>query len=188
MRRIRHFVASAGLGAGLFSSAAVLSVTVGTAALVAGTGTPVQAAVADSGGASATADPASATPGSSVTFQAFCGSAEASSATLFGTTLGLPEQIPMDKESGGGVFSITVTLPGNILPSVYHPDIDCSDGSSATARIKVTPFPSQGGAATGDGTTATETNSGLAYGGFALIGIGAVAGGIAVRRRATRRS
>jgi len=142
MRRIRHFVASAGLGAGLFSSAAVLSVTVGTAALVAGTGTPVQAAVADSGGASATADPASATPGSSVTFQVFCTSLTASSATFFGTTLGLPQQIPMDKESGGGVFSVTVTLPGNILPGVYHPDIDCSDGSSASARIKVTPFPS----------------------------------------------
>ena len=145
-------------------------------------------AVSNSPGASATADPGTATPGTSVTFQVFCTSLTASSATFVGTTLGLPEQIPMDKESGGGVFSITVTLPGNILPGVYHPDIDCSDGSSATARIKVTPFPSQGGAATGDGTTATQTNNGLAYGGFALIGIGAVAGGIAVRRRATRRS
>lgn len=142
----------------------------------------------NSPGASATADPSTATPGTSVTFQVFCTSLTASSATFFGTTLGLPQQIPMEKESGGGVFSVTVTLPGNILPAVYHPDIDCSDGSSASARIKVTPFPSQGGAATGDGTTSTQTNNGLAYGGLALIGIGAVAGGIAVRRRSTRRS
>jgi hypothetical protein len=141
----------------------------------------------NSSGASATADPSTATPGTSVTFQVFCNSLTASSATFVGTTLGLPSQIPMNKELGGGVFSITVTLPGNILPGVFHPDIDCSDGSSATARIKVTPFPSQGGAATGDGTTATQTDNGMAYGGLALIGIGAVAGGIAVRRRSTRR-
>jgi hypothetical protein len=142
----------------------------------------------DSPGASASADPSIATPGTSITFQMFCASLTASSATFFGATLGLPSQIPMDKESGGGVFSVTVTLPGNLLPAIYHPDMDCSDGSSARARIKVTPFPSQGGAATGDGTTSTETNSGLAYGGLALIGIGAVLGGVAMRRRTTRRS
>ena len=63
-----------------------------------------------------------ATPGTSVTFQVFCTSLTASSATFVGTTLGLPEQIPMDKESGGGVFSITVTLPGNIaLPGSLPP-------------------------------------------------------------------
>ena len=186
MRRIRHFVASAGLGAGLFSSAAVLSVTVGTAALVAATGTPVQAAVADSGGASATADPASATPGSSVTFQAFCGSAEASSATLFGTTLGLPEQIPMDKESGAGDFSATVTLPSSILPGSYTPDMDCSDGSSATTTITVTAMPT-GAAQTGDGATSTQTNTGLAIAGLALAGAGAVTGGFALRRRRAAR-
>ena len=154
----------------------------------AGPAAAAQGTASNSPGASASADPSIATPGTSVTFQVFCTSLTASSATFFGTTLGLPSQIPMDKESGGGVFSVTVTLPGNILPGVYHPDIDCSDGSSARARIKVTPFPSQGGAATGDGTTSTETNNGLAYGGFALIGIGAVVGGIAMRRRTTRRS
>lgn len=154
----------------------------------AGPAAAAQGTASNSPGASASADPSIATPGTSVTFQVFCTSLTASSATFFGATLGLPSQIPMDKESGGGVFSVTVTLPGNILPGVYHPDIDCSDGSSARARIKVAPFPSQGGAATGDGTTATEANNGLAYGGFALIGIGAVIGGIAMRRRTTRRS
>ena len=67
-------------------------------------------------------------------------------------------------------------------------DVTIGFCSSASARIKVTPFPSQGGAATGDGTTSTQTDNGPAYGGLALIGIGAVAGGIAVRRRSTRRS
>jgi len=170
-------------------------VLLGTAALGAGalaTAAPAAASagrLGNSGGASATADPSTATPGTAVTFQVFCASLTASSATFFGTTLGLPQQIPMDKESGGGVFSITVTLPGSLLPGTYHPDIDCSDGSSASARLKVTPFPSHGGAATGDGTTATQTNSGLAVGGLALIGVGAIAGGIAMRRRhPTRRS
>jgi hypothetical protein len=144
-------------------------------------------AMSNSPGASATAVPSPATPGAAVTFQVFCTSLAAGSATFFGATLGLPSQIPMDKESGGGVFSITVTLPGSIQPGVYHPDIDCSDGSSAPARLNVTAFQSQGGAATGDGTTSTESNGGLAFAGLALIGIGAVAGGIAMGRRSSRR-
>ena len=44
-------------------------------------------------------------------------------------------------------------------------------------------MPSGGGAETGDGTTSTTTNTGLAVGGLVLIGVGAVAGGIALRRR-----
>ncbi len=85
--------------------------------------------------------------------------------------------------TAGGVFTITVTLPASILPGVYHPDIDCSDGTSATAPLRITAFPTSGGAQTGDGTTSTATNNGLAAGGLVLIGIGAVAGGIALRRR-----
>jgi hypothetical protein len=169
-------------GAGLFG-------VLGAAALAtAGPASAAEITMSNSPGASASADPSTATPGTAVTFQVFCTSLTASSATFFGTTLGLPSQIPMDKESGGGVFSITVTLPGNIQPGVYHPDIDCSDGSSASARLTVSPFPSHGGAATGDGTTSTQSDSGLAVAGLALIGVGAIAGGIAVRRRSTRRS
>ena len=62
------------------------------------------------------------------------------SATLFGMTLGLPQQIPMDTGEDG-VFAVTVTLPPSILPATYNPDIDCSDGSSATATVRVTAFP-----------------------------------------------
>jgi hypothetical protein len=194
MRLNRRFDISSRLRAGLAGLTLTGTGLLGAAVLATtglATAGPASAAAittASSPGASATADPSTATPGSAVTFQVFCTSLTASSATFFGTTLGLPSQIPMDKESGGGVFSITVTPPASIQPGIYHPDIDCSDGSSASARLKVTPFPSQGGAATGDGSTSTQSNSGLAVAGLALIGVGAVAGGIAMRRRSTRRS
>jgi hypothetical protein len=178
MRLIRQFAVSAGLSVVLASSAAV-------GLLAAGTGTAEAAPANPPGDASASADPARATPGTGITFQVTCAALDASSATFVGTTLGLPEQIPMDKESGDGVFSVTVTLPGNIEPGTYHPDIDCNDGSSATVRLTVTALPGQGGAQTGDGTTSTQTNTGLATVGLALIAVGAVAGGIAVRRRSS---
>jgi hypothetical protein len=182
MRLIRQFAVYAGLSVVLGSSAALGLVAAGGSA---------QAAVANQpGGAVASADPSSATPGTAITFQITCGSLqEATSATFFGSTLGLPEQVPMDKESSGGVFSVTVTLPGNIVPGTYHPDMDCSDGSSATVAVRVTALPGQGGAQTGDGTTSTQTNTGLASIGLGLIAVGAIAGGIAVRRRgASKRS
>jgi hypothetical protein len=186
MRLIRQSAVAVGLAVLLFSSAAM-----GMGALLAATGGPAQAAVVNpsGGGATGSVDPSSATPGSSVTFQVFCASLDTSSATLFGTTLGLPEQIPMDKESGNdGTFSATVTLPSSIQPGTYTPDMDCSDGSSATATLKVTALPSPGvGVQTGDGTTSTRTNTGLAEIGVALVAVGAVAGAIALRRKnATR--
>jgi len=114
----------------------------------------------------------------------FCASLDASSATLLGTVLGLPQQIPMNKESGvAGAFSATVTLPQSIKPGTFMPDMDCSDGSSAAATLKVTPIPSPGGAPTGDGSTSTQTNSGLAAAGLAMAGAGALTGGIALRRK-----
>src|SRR5262245_49049928 len=182
MRLIRRSAISSRLRSGL--------VLIGAGAAMLAAAGPASAAaitMSNSPGASATADPSTTTPGSAVTFQVFCTTLTASSAMLFGATLGLPSQIPMDKEAGGGVFSITVTLPRGIQPATYHPAIDCSDGSSASARLKVTPFPTQGGAATGDGTTSTETNGGLAFAGLALIGVGAVAGGIAMGKRSSRR-
>jgi hypothetical protein len=183
MRLIRHFATSAGLGVLLVSSAVL-----GTGALVsAGAGTAEAAASNPPGGATGSVDPSSATPGSSVTFQVFCASLNTASATLFGTSLGLPEQIPMDKESVAGTFSATVTLPNSIRPGSYNPDMDCSDGSSATTTLTVTALPRPGGAQTGDGTTSTETNSGVAAGGLALAGLGALTGGVAmVRRRRAR--
>jgi len=181
MRLMRHFAVSVGLGVVLLGSAAA-----GAGILVAAV--PAQAAATNppGGGATASVDPSTATPGSSVTFQVFCASLDTASATLFGETLGLPEQIPMDKESGAGVFSATITLPNHIRPGTYTPDMDCSDGSSATATLTVTAIPRPGGVQTGDGTTSTATNTGLATGGLALAGVGVLTGSIGLRRRAAR--
>jgi hypothetical protein len=182
MRLIRKLAVPAGLGVLVISSAAV-----GTGALLTvADGLAMAAEANSSGGATGSVDPGTTTPGSSVTFQVFCASLDTASATLFGTTLGLPERIPMDKESGAGDFSATVTLPGNIRPGTYTPDMDCSDGSSATASLRVTALPSPGGVQTGDGTTSTQTNTGVAAGGLALAGAGVIAGAVAMRRRRAR--
>jgi hypothetical protein len=180
------------LAASLWLSAGLLSAAAGLAGLVIGPANPADAAaraaslpgrysLAGWASASATATPSTASPGATVTFAITCASTSASSATLFGTAISLPERIPMNND-GSGLFSVTVSLPAGIEPGRYHPDMDCSDGSSASAFLRVTSFPS-GGAQTGDGTTATETNSGLAAVGLAMIAVGAVAGGIGMRRR-----
>jgi hypothetical protein len=184
MRLIRQFAASAGLSVALLGAAGL-----GGLALTTATAGPALAAAANPIGASASADPDSASPGSHVTFQVFCATLDTSSATFFGTTIGLPERIPMDKEPASGVFSLTVTLPRSIAPGSYAPEMDCSDGSTATTTltVTVTTMPARGGAATGDGTTSTQTNTGLAAGGLALIAAGAAVGGIALRRRGPAR-
>ena len=176
------------VGKALVSTALTGSAVLGLGIAAAAVSGPALAATASTpGSAVAFASPSTVTPGTSVTFQVTCGSVQATSATLFGVTLGLPQQIPMDKVSSGGVFSITVTLPGSIRPGTFNPAIDCSDGSSATARVRVTAMPS-GGAQTGDGTTSTATNTGVSAVGLGLIAVGAVAGGIALRRRSGTRS
>jgi hypothetical protein len=189
MRPMRRFAASGKLTRSLAASAAV-SVGVFAAALAGPVlmSAPAIAASANPPGAAvAFASPSSVTPGTAVTFQVTCGSLQATSATLFGTTLGLPEQIPMTKGASGDVFSVTVTLPASIRPATYNPDIDCSDGSSAVATLHVTAMPSGGGAETGDGTTSTTTDAGLSVGGLALIAGGAVVAGLVLRRRSGTR-
>lgn len=179
MRLIRRFAASFWLGFSLIGS-----LILGSGAMLAVDSSPAQAA-APAGSTVAAVTPSSTTPGGKVTFAVSCSSTTATSATLFGSTLGLPQMIPMQAGAASGDFVISVTLPDNIQPGTYHPSIDCSDGTSTTAMLRVTAFPAQGGAQTGDGTTSTQTNTGLAAGGLALIAIGAVAGGIAVRRRSS---
>src|SRR5262249_41539308 len=106
----------------------------------------------------------------------YCASAGATSATLHGQTLGLTERIPMRANSAAGDFAVSVMLPANIRPGTYHPSIDCSDGTSTTARLLIPAF----GVSRPGYVTAWIW---LAVGGLLLIGVGAVTGGIALRRR-----
>ena len=179
MRLMRLFAASFWLSIGLAGSAAA---GFGIAAIA--TSSPALAATASSpGNTVASVVPSRVTPGTRVTFAVACANPDSSSATLFGQTLGLPEQIPMENGAASGDFVVTVTLPNSIVPGTFHPRIDCSDGTSTSVTLHVTQMPSGGGAETGVGTTSTTTNTGLAVGGLVLIGVGAVAGGIALRRR-----
>jgi hypothetical protein len=184
MRLMRLFTASFWLSIGLAGSVAV---GLGIAA-VAMSGPALAATASSPGNTVASVVPSRVTPGTRVTFAVACASVDASSATLFGQTLGLPEQIPMQNGAANGDFVITVTLPATIRPGTYHPDIDCSDGTSTSVTLHVTQMPSGGGAQTGDGATSTTTNTGLAAGGIVLMAVGAVAGGIALRRRSGDRS
>jgi len=179
MRLLRRVAASFWLTSGLVGLVAVAVTT-----LAFGAASPAQAARAYPARSTVAAvTPSATTPGTAVTFAVTCASPQAASATLFAATLGLPEQIPMEAGTASGAFVISVTLPTSIRPGIYRPDIDCSDGTSATATLRVTALPAQGGAQTGDGTTSTRTNTGLAAVGLVLIAVGAVTGGIAIRRR-----
>jgi hypothetical protein len=125
------------------------------------------------------------TPGTSTTFGIDCPGA--TSATLFGTTLSLPEQIPMEN-TGEGTFVKTVTLPAGIQPGTYHPDIDCSNGTSATVTVTVNAVPARA-PQTGDGTTSTTTNGTLSDIGFGVLGLGAAGAAFLLgRRRLGRRT
>jgi hypothetical protein len=128
--------------------------------------------------------PSIATPGTSVTFAVTCGSG-ASSATLFGTTLGLSQQIPMQASTHAGEFVTTVTLPTSIAAGAYSPSIDCSNGVSGTASLVVNPVPGTptGAPVTGDGATSTATDGLLTAVGIGLVGLGVLTGAVTAARR-----
>jgi hypothetical protein len=128
--------------------------------------------------------PSTAAPGTSVTFAVTCGSS-APSATVFGTTLGLPEQIPMQASTHAGEFVTTVSLPASISPGTYTPAIDCSNGTSGTATLVVNAVPvtPSGVPLTGDGATSTTMGGPFGTAGIALVGLGVLLGVIAAFRR-----
>jgi hypothetical protein len=155
--RVRHAAAVACLGIALLGGA--------------------PAALASTPATKVVPDPTS--PGTSTTFGIVCPGASA--ATLFGTTLSLPEQIPM-QNTGQGTFVATVRLPAGIEPGTYHPDIDCSNGQSATLTVRVNAVPAQA-PQTGAGTTSTTTNGTLADIGFGVMGLGAAGAAYLLGRR-----
>ena len=140
------------------------------AVALAGLATATGAGTALAGTAVTEVTPATTTPGSSVTFYILCGTT-AHSATLSGTTLGLPEQIPMSSEGETGYWASTVTLPSDIQPATYTPSMDCDNGVSGTVTLVVTP---SGAPVTGDGTTTTATGGPLTAAGAGLAALGGV--------------
>jgi hypothetical protein len=168
MRLVRYGAATAGLIAAVLASGA-------------------PAALADDSPVSVFPNPSA--PGTSTTFQVNCSSSTAAgpatSATLEGTILGLASQIPMQATAQTNEFVTTVVLPTSIAPGTYSPDIDCSNGvsASATLTVNVVPTPAP---PTGDGTTSTATNTALTEAGLALLGAGALVGGLVLHKRRSR--
>ena len=133
--------------------------------------------------------PSTSAPGTSTTFAINCssqtGAGKATSATLIGTTLGLSEHIPMQASTHANEFVTTVVLPAGIKAGTYQPDIDCSNGVTASAAFTVKAAPGVA-PATGDGTTATATDDRLTAIGVVMAGLGTVSGAALLTRRRFR--
>jgi hypothetical protein len=143
------------------------------------------------GGSPASVYPNPSTPGTSTTFTIDCSTGadngQCTSATLDGSSLGLPAQIPMQAGSQTDVFVATVVLPTSLAPGTYSPEITCSDGVEGTATLTVNAVPGPA-PQTGDGTTSTATNTALTNVGLGLLAAGALAGCLMLRRRWSGRS
>jgi hypothetical protein len=147
------------------------------------------AVLAGTGGSPVNIYPNPSAPGTSTTFTVDCSTGAASgqctSATLDGSSLGLPAQIPMQQGSQPDEFQATVVLPTSLAPGTYSPEITCSNGVSGSATLTVNAVPGPA-PQTGDGTTSTATNTTLTYAGLGLLGAGALAGGLVLSRRRSR--
>lgn len=132
-------------------------------------------------------------PGGSAAFSIVCisGKSVGTSATLFGTTLGLPARIPMGPATHKGVFVTSVTVPSSTMPGTYSLSLDCSNGIAGTGTlvvrnatpvkpVVVTPV---GVPVTGDGVTSTAVGGPLTAVGVGLLGLGGLAGVVAAVRR-----
>ena len=117
-------------------------------------------------------------PGESVTFSTACADG-VKSADVAGTSLGLPDRIPMEAGKTPGSFSVAVAVPGTTAAGTYNIGIDCGDGSSSLVKLVVTPT---GGVPTGGGSTARGPNRSLMAVGGGLLLFGA-AGALLLRRR-----
>lgn len=183
MRAVPRAAATAGLAV---ATLVVLAPTV-LVPIVLALAVPARAALASSSPVDITPSPSA--PGTSTTFAVNCSSqtagGNATSATLIGTTLGLSEHIPMQASTHANEFVTTVVLPADIKPGTYQPDIDCSNGVTASAAFSVKAVPGVA-PATGDGTTATATDGRLTAIGLALLGAGVISGALLLTRRRFR--
>jgi hypothetical protein len=161
-------------------------------ATIAGTAMPAFAAT----GPQIDVYPAVAAPGQAVSFSVGCisGKSVGTSATLFGTTLGLPARIPMGAATHKGVFQATVAVPWGTMPGTYSLSLDCSNRLAGTGALTVVrpwhPTPVNpavvvpvGAPVTGDGATSTAVGGPLTAAGAALLGLSGIVGFFAIRRR-----
>jgi hypothetical protein len=179
------------LGLGLATTAALGAAALTAVALL--PATAVWASGPGAAGATAAVQPATATPGGSVRFTVSCASLDTAAATLLAQSLGIPALVPMNAAPMEGDFVVAVRLPSGIRPGRYRPRIDCSDGTSAVAALRVESVQAaaaaRAAAASERVAAATPTSpvrAGLAAGGVTLMAVGAIAGGsaLALRRRA----
>jgi hypothetical protein len=168
------------------------ALTLAGIATIAGTAMPAFAAAGPQIDVSAS----SAFPGQWVSFSIVCihGKSVGTSATLFGTTLGLPARIPMDESTHKGVFQKSVMVPWNTKPGMYTLSLDCSNDLSGTGTVWVhapvkpavivpaVVVPS-GAPVTGDGITSTAVGGPLTAVGLGLLGVSSLFGAYALRRR-----
>jgi hypothetical protein len=122
-----------------FIRSAATTLTLAGAATVAAFVVPGLTAPAFAQGPVVDVSPSTAAPGESVTFTITCDSTMAGAATLTGTTLGLTARIPMNPTSQSAQFTVTVTLPKDIVPGHYSPALDCDDGTARTGSLTVNP-------------------------------------------------
>jgi hypothetical protein len=129
------------------------------------------------------------TPGSATTFVVSCNSltagGNATAATLVGTPMGLPAEIPMQQGGQPNQFVVTVNMPPTIGSGSFSPNINCNNGVTQTVNIQVNSVPGQA-PATGDGSTSTATDSTLMVAGLGLLAAASVGGGLVLRRRSGR--
>jgi hypothetical protein len=125
--------------------------------------------------------PNPSTPGTPAIFSIVCGSS-ATSATLFGATLGLRDEILMQPVTGPGEFAVTATVPATTSPGLYIVAIRCSNGFSANATLTVGSEPVHA-PQTGDGTTSTATDTAAMAAGAGILGLAALLGGALLYKR-----
>jgi hypothetical protein len=130
--------------------------------------------------ADATVSATTTPPGGPTTIAVGCG-ADATSASVSGTSWGGPSQIPLETYPAGGpgAFRSTVSVPASVTPGSYEVSATCSDGEGGIGTLVVSPAGAPQG---GGGSTSEGPNAALLAGG-AAVAVLAGAGAVALRRR-----
>jgi hypothetical protein len=131
------------------------------------------------GGASGSVEPKVVQRGDDANFFVKCESSS-TSASLTGTSLGLPSNIEMDKLTSRE-FDLDITVPFGASRGAHHISMQCSDGSFVSVTLVVSPH---GGANTGDGATSGGAST-VALATGSLLITGAAIGFVLLMRRRT---